>query len=93
MSDQPTRDTDVYVHSKLANGAFNPAYVEADFARKLERQRDEARELVRELQDALELALEHAEPGIWVYSDDPKKETLLRIALASTITKSKEVLL
>jgi hypothetical protein len=59
---------------------------------ELERQRDEARELARDLRDALELALEHAEPGVWVYSDDPKKETLLSIALASAITKAKEVL-
>jgi hypothetical protein len=101
MSDRPTPETDAEWDrlQMLAGGGYNPkpnsvklAFGMANLAVSLERQRDEARELARDLRNALELALEHAEHGIWVYSDDPKKETLLRIALASAITKAKEVL-
>jgi len=90
MSDRPTLETDALITLRSGFGVTD--YEWRQHSRKLERQRDEARELVRELLDILELTLEHAEPGIWVYSDDPKKETLLSVALASAITRAKEVL-
>ena len=49
MSDRPTPETDY--EQKIDSGDTWPLF---EFARRLERERDEAREIARELRDALE---------------------------------------
>ena len=49
MSDRPTPETDAH----LLGGSYS---LDGEFARNLERQRDEAREHARELRDVLESA-------------------------------------
>jgi len=50
MSDRPTPETDALASSRIGMWQY---HLPADFARKMERERDEARELARELRDAL----------------------------------------
>lgn len=50
MSDRPTPETDAKVSPCI--GFYSCATVPADFARKLERERDEAREALQEIANA-----------------------------------------
>jgi hypothetical protein len=83
MSDRPTPETNEWNAAWLKADDFDgetPAFP-MDFARRLERERDEARELARELRDALTKA-----SVSYTYSDEWQNHA--RRALA----KAREVL-
>ena len=95
MSDRPTPETD--------EEQFGTGRVSVDFARRLERERDEAREIARELLDALENCREDSVELLgewsWKRGTIPRNDAAIeqlegRISVAdSVITKAKEVLL
>jgi hypothetical protein len=93
MSDRPTPESDSAWEASWSEGGCDEDFLLVTMQR-LERQRNEARELARELRDVLEVALEHAEPGVWIphKSGDPNLERLLSCVLADALTKTKEVL-
>jgi len=98
MSDQETPETDLVTIPWYGNTEV----VRADFARALERERDEARELARELRDALEDCREDSVEllGEWDWkrgggtrNSAQYEELEGRVSLAdSVIDKAKEVL-
>ena len=94
MSDRPTPETD--------EEQFGTGRVSVDFARRLERERDEAREIARELLDALENCREDSVELLgewsWKRGTIPRNDAAIeqldgRISVAdSVIDKAKEVL-
>lgn len=84
---RPTPETDAECGGPLSGDDTWPSvYISADFARNLERQRDEVRELARELRNALEAILD------W---EPRQKDEVERIAYKlgrESLTKAKEVL-
>lgn len=93
MSDRPTPETDALADSRIGMWQY---HLPADFARKMERQRDEARELARELRDALSVTLPHLEYIVFHNEslngrESPMDRADLRV-VQSALTKAKEVL-
>lgn len=92
---RPTPETDAH----LLGGSYS---FDGDFARNLERERDEARELARELLDALENCREDSVELLgewsWKRGTIPRNDAAIeqlegRISVAdSVIDKAKEVL-
>jgi hypothetical protein len=83
MSDRPTPETDALADSRIGMWQY---HLPADFARKMERERDEARELARELRDKLRaLADECILPRF-------NQEWDTFVESESSLTKAKEVL-
>jgi len=95
MSDRPTPETDaerwIYRYPEYHKTA--PKYVSSDFARQLERQRDEARELARELRDALERITDngHADDCLFLNRANAQCDCGIDVA-GGLITKAKELL-
>jgi hypothetical protein len=81
MSKRATPETD--------EAQFGTGRVSVDFARRLERERDEARELARELRDALEKHHKFANG----YSDKPNSSfNRMQQTTGKLLTKANEVL-
>jgi hypothetical protein len=81
MSDRPTLETDALADSRIGMWQY---HLPADFARKMERERDEARELARELRDAL--VAHYEEYSEWSIRGDVHNRVV------AALTKAKEVL-
>ena len=79
MSDRPTPETDY--EQKIDNGDTWSLF---EFARRLERERDEAREIARELRDAL--------TGMEEYYRQHNIQASLFLQVHAALTKAKEVL-